>query len=840
MKLVNTAAADKLNNAIHFPWWMDRWAITGCVLLLWSAALTFTVYLGADVDASMIVLMICLGLVTLMVLLGWRALVQEAQESAVRTTTLLAEALRAEAEFVIISDAQFKLIYASEGLKRYIGDPQLLARGRWEDIMHALGSDDWAIMELQGALAAGKSRREQTQIYNRFGHSHDVSLEVFPLAAPKGVFVTRALLFNEQEASLQLQSVKKILYHFIDALPLPAMLSTPEKKFLHANRAFVDMIGADEYQEFYEETTDVFMDKGQQLATPDEPRRFISIRWRHRGGFNTERPTLSCIMSVDLRMPVVMTVALPPRQNDLAESSDPADIDRAMVEVWLNALEYAPIAIAFLDKQGAVTQSNKSFCALSHKQERHGWNIFDCIAGNYHDALRKEMTHIAKHHPKHPIPVDVAIRGDDTTALLYLSSMGVGHEGFVAHMVDITQQRKIEQRMVQSQKMQAVGQLAGGIAHDFNNLLTAMIGFCDLLLMRHVAGDPSFPDLMQIKQNANRAANLVRQLLAFSRKQTLQPEVVNVTDILADLSHLIHRLIGEHIHLDIVHGQKLGRIKADAVQLEQVIINLAVNARDAMVDGGNLNISTRHVTVNEKHPIDSSLQSASPEDDITPGDYICIEVQDSGQGMSRDVMDKIFDPFFTTKGMGEGTGLGLATVYGIVKQTGGYIYLKSEIGKGTTFSIFLPEIAEEEVATIIQQKVQDDERQGQDLSGVGTILIVEDETPVRMFSVRALKNKGYNVLEAEHGKKGLEVIEAHDGKIDVIVTDVMMPHMDGPTMVNEVRKTHPDMKVVFISGYGEDVFIKNYGEAREFHFLPKPYSLKQLAAKVKDVMDGGK
>jgi two-component system cell cycle sensor histidine kinase/response regulator CckA len=398
--------------------------------------------------------------------------------------------------------------------------------------------------------------------------------------------------------------------------------------------------------------------------------------------------------------------------------------------------------------------------------------------------------------------------------------------GFIAHFIDVTEQKNLEVQFAQSQKMQAVGQLAGGIAHDFNNLLTAMIGFSDLLLLRHRPGDQSFADIMQIKQNANRAANLVRQLLAFSRQQTLQPRQLVITDILAELSHLLARLIGENIELKMIHGRDLGLVKADQGQLEQVVINLAVNARDAMADGGALTIRTANVIVAE---------DKMHKGEIMPkGEYVVVEVEDSGCGIPQEILDRIFDPFFSTKEVGAGTGLGLSTVYGIVKQTGGFIFVDSVVGRGTIFSLFLPHFAGGAESGVpigeIEAPVQ------KDLSGIGNVLLVEDEDAVRAFGSRALRNKGYNVLEANSGEQALEVLRDSAEQIDLLITDVVMPKVDGPTLVKTVRESHPDLKVIFISGYTEDNFRQKLGEDEGIHFLPKPFSLKQLAAKVKEVM----
>jgi two-component system cell cycle sensor histidine kinase/response regulator CckA len=334
---------------------------------------------------------------------------------------------------------------------------------------------------------------------------------------------------------------------------------------------------------------------------------------------------------------------------------------------------------------------------------------------------------------------------------------------------------------------------------------------------------------MQIKQNANRAANLVRQLLAFSRQQTLQPRILNITDVLQELSHLLRRLIGENIELKVVHGRDLGLAKVDQGQLEQVIINLAVNARDAMSGGGTLTIRTANVT--------QTMSVRRGHETMPAGNYVLIEVSDTGIGIAKENLGRIFEPFFSTKEVGSGTGLGLSTVYGIVKQTGGFIFVESAEGSGAVFQIFLPR--HQPIEAALANRTESAEAPSvRDLTGAGTVLLVEDEAPVRIFGARALRNKGYTVLEATSGEAALELLAQTSEPIDLLITDVVMPKMDGPGLVREVRETHPEMKVIFISGYTEDSFREHLGADSNIHFLPKPFSLKQLATKVKEVISG--
>lgn len=490
-------------------------------------------------------------------------------------------------------------------------------------------------------------------------------------------------------------------------------------------------------------------------------------------------------------------------------------------------LDAAPIAIAIVERDASLKEFNQPLkLHPSGVRVRGGADILEIVVEEDREAL-KELIEFAYDGRPASVPLDVTYSGlPERVGQVYSTSIAKGDAKYaILYLVDTTQEKSFERQFVQAQKMQAVGQLAGGVAHDFNNLLTAIIGFCDLLLVRHDAGDQSFSDIIQIKQNANRAANLVRQLLAFSRQQTLRPKVLDVTDVLADLSSLIRRLIGETIELKVIHGRDLPAVKVDQGQLEQVIINLAVNARDAMSSGGRLEMRTQ--LVKQDDPL------VEKYDVLVPDTYILIEVEDTGCGIPESNLTKIFEPFFTTKEVGEGTGLGLATVYGIVKQTGGFVFVESEVGKGTKFLLLL-KAHESENETVDRESAPAD-APAQDLTGKGTILIVEDEDPVRMFARRALENKGYRVLEADSGEAGLDILNSTEGDIDLLITDVVMPNMDGPALVNEARKKRPDVPVIFISGYAEDMFRKDL-EAEEFQFLPKPFTLKDLAETVKEIL----
>jgi two-component system cell cycle sensor histidine kinase/response regulator CckA len=545
--------------------------------------------------------------------------------------------------------------------------------------------------------------------------------------------------------------------------------------------------------------------------------RFLSVRMLHRVAFSSDgAPGPSRTLVINR-----------------APGEEKGEDLRAAEVRFARFFNSTPMAIASVSDSGTILRSNAAFArlapaALKAAGGADGRLIYSGIVERDRPSLRDAIA-AAREGKGEIAPVDAALAGEgDRSARFFVSAVEPGGDDGASATVfalDTTEQRTLQENFAQSQKMQAIGQLAGGIAHDFNNVLTAIIGYSDLLLANHRPTDPSFQDIMQIKQNANRAAGLVRQLLAFSRRQTLRPQVLQLSDVLSELQMLLRRLVGETINLEVRHGRDLWLVKADLNQFEQVVVNLVVNARDAMPEGGKIFLRTRNVPAAEC--------AAFHEKSLVAGDYVLIEVEDTGHGIPANVRDKIFEPFFTTKEVGKGTGLGLSMVYGIVKQTGGSVFCESEVGKGATFRILLPRHIPSAADEPVKKEVA---RPAADLTGQGAILLVEDEDAVRAFASRALASRGYTVLEADSGLEALKVVDSVGGKIDLIVSDVIMPEMDGPSMFTELRRRGVMAKIIFVSGYADDAFAKNLPEGQEFIFLPKPFTLKQLIEAVKGAM----
>ena len=506
----------------------------------------------------------------------------------------------------------------------------------------------------------------------------------------------------------------------------------------------------------------------------------------------------------------------------------PAIGDSATAHVR-SLISLLPAGIALVGGDGRFVHMNDAFVRAAHVNSANpplypGDLVVREDKGALADAVRRFAAGAAH---SMDMTVRFAAAPDEAVSLSIAAARGLGEAAVMLSLRDAGEEGRLKRQVAQATKMQAVGQLAGGVAHDFNNILTAVIGHCDLMLMRHSPGDSDYDDIQQILLNSNRAAALTRQLLAFSRQQTLRPQLLQLPDVISEVSNLLKRLLGETVELVVSHGRNLGPVRADPGQLEQVVVNLAVNARDAMLaknpnGGGTLTIETLNVPAHEVRAMD--------EDVLPVGDYTALRVSDNGAGIPADVLAHIWEPFFTTKEVGKGTGLGLSTVYGIIKQSGGFIFAESPKGKGAVFTIYLPvHTAVEPAKPAAAPKL----KQG-DLWGSGTVLLVEDEAMVRAVAERALARQGYTVLTAENGDAALELLEKVD-KPDLLISDVVMPGMDGPTMVHQVRKRYPDLPILFMSGYAEEQLRKSI-DLDNVAFLPKPFSVLQLAEAARSVL----
>jgi two-component system, cell cycle sensor histidine kinase and response regulator CckA len=705
-----------------------------------------------------------------------------------------------------------------------------------------------AVFRLLKAAREGKRQQEEVRIAADGGHGRWLRMRVRPLGQSKrqAKYAVWSIADITRDRERQ-EDVFQELQHaieYLDHAPCGFFSVNPAGDLVYVNATLANWLDHDlaEIGSGGLKLTDIVSGDGASLLTsivavPGEVKTEVfDIDLRMRGGKTMPVRLYHKLAFGADGVPGASRTLVISRARD--ERSDP---QRAAEVRFMRFFDHTPMAIATVDRSGAVVRANARFAKLAQSLSPEGAaskSIFGAVNARDRNLLVAAINQAAEGQGDIP-PVEAMLDGaKERWGQFFVTAVEEDEretEAAIVYMLETTERRTLENQINQAQKMDTVGQLAGGIAHDFNNVLSAIMMANDFLLNAHKPTDPSFQDIMQIKQNATRAATLVRQLLAFSRRQTLRPQVLDLGDALSDLTMLLRRLIGEKVKLDLVHGRDLWPVKVDVSQFEQVIVNLAVNARDAMPDGGKLTVRTANVTSEEAGQLAYKGMPAA--------DYVRIDVTDTGTGIAPDIVDKIFEPFFSTKEVGKGTGLGLSTVYGIVKQTGGFVYVDSEPGKGTSFHIFLPrhhpeqEVAPEPHATNGTAKEAPVEPKPRtDLTGQGTILLVEDEEGLRSLNARGLRSRGYSVIEASNGIEAMEALEERDGAVDLVVSDVVMPEMDGPTLLKTMRGRNPDLKIIFVSGYAEDAFEKSLPENQQFAFLPKPFTLSQLVAAVKETM----
>ncbi|MDM8334827.1 ATP-binding protein [Wolbachia pipientis] len=631
-----------------------------------------------------------------------------------------------------------------------------------------------------------------------------LNLSLAPIARPHGYFVLKATQMNKEQVYEEL----------IEKHNIGTYIANAQGVILSVNKRFLDIFELKKLEKGSSINDFIFQSKYNNTAIGNEI-LFCTISCVPFKAY------MSTAMFCDKHHHNYIYGLITPVESNV--------IDYQLHPCFTNS----SIAIAQCDVNGNFVKKNTALIKLAGPDNN---SIFTLISNDYHMKIREYFSSNRINNAS----FDVQLNNNNNMKIHFNKFLHNRIMFILCYFVDNTEHKNLEIKLEHYQKMQAIGQLAGGIAHDFNNILTGIIGFCDLLLLQHSAGDPSFGDIIQIQQNAKRGSNLVKQLLAFSRRQTMQPKIIDVNSTIANLYEMIKRLIGENIKFTAYYGRDLGMVRADQGQLEQVIINLVINASAAMEKGGELTIRTFNKKIDSLNSTPKNMFSPDKEA-IEHGNYVVIEVIDTGCGMTSDTLQKVFDPFFSTKDITSGTGLGLSTVYGIIKQTEGYIYVASKVNHGSKFRISLPMVYISDENNREKDSKEIEEPLVNEVKGNGTILLIEDEDSVREFTTKALQRRGFDVIEASMGSKALEIISEKSLHIDLIITDVIMPEVSGPEIVKKALIYRPDIDVIFISGYAEDAFLKNYNiNIEDFYFLPKPFTLNELGNKVQSVLHKAK
>ncbi|MBB4141983.1 cell cycle histidine kinase CckA [Rhizobium rhizoryzae] len=775
---------------------------------------------------------------------------------------------------ILVTDERGRILYANAAYGRLTGATKAANAQSLEALLSKNKEATEALYRLTAALREGRESHEEFRLLKPLGrssgsgsgaHWYRLKARILKSANQKQPFDVWQLSDITAERDDQERFFRELqnAIDYLDHAPAGFFSAGKKGEIFYLNATLAEWLALDltKFAPGSMNITDIVAGEGMALIQSVQP-----------GAGQTRTETLD----LDLRrangqsLPVRLVHSVSSMRDGAPGESRTIVLDRprgegadgsASAMRFTRFFNNTPMAIASIGGDGKILRINAPFLRLfagvvSRDDVDRGVTL-DVII---HEGARADLMRAlaaAKDRQGDIAPIDCRHPGDEARHVRFYVNAVIDEsdeapeEVAIIYAVETTEQKALETQMAQTQKMNAVGTLAGGIAHDFNNVLTAILLSSDHLLLQARPSDASFADLMEIKRNANRAAVLVRQLLAFSRKQTMRPAVLNLTDVVGDLRMLVDRLIsGTNVKLDVQYGRDLWPVRTDLSQFEQVLINLCVNARDAMPSGGQIRIRTRNVSWDE---VGGFANARLPNED-----FVLVEVSDNGTGIPPEIMDKIFEPFFTTKEVGKGTGLGLSMVYGIVKQSGGYIYPESEVGVGTTFRVFLPRHIPEvqpvvpgatgsasgaaaeapPSAAVSEQAVSAASNENVDLTGnSAVVLLVEDEEAVRRGGKRMLETRGYTVHEAGSGTEALEIMEELEGKVDIVVSDVVMPEMDGPSLLRELRKSYPDLKFIFVSGYAEDAFAKNLPADAKFGFLPKPFSLKQLAVAVREMLD---
>ena len=814
-------------------------AIVGC-------AVAFMTLGRAQAQPYILALLALLAMVGLFMLFAFAAGIMRFAERAPEDP-IMRSITNGAFDGIAVTDAHGHVVYANAAYLTLTGATSVQEARPVERVFIGNPDVSEAVFRLLKAAREGKRQQEEVRVTVADGsHGRWLRMRVRPLGASKRE--AKSTVWSVADISRDRQHQEDVfqeLQHaieYLDHAPCGFFSVNPKGELVYVNATLANLLDHDlaEIGSGGLKLTDIVSGDGASLLTsivpiPGEVKTEVfDIDLKQRGGKTVPVRLYHKLAFGADGVPGASRTLVISRARD--ERSDP---QRAAEVRFMRFFDHTPMAIATVDLTGNVVRGNARFAKLAQTLSDSG-NVNKSILAALNERDRAQLL----------APIAQAGQGQGDIAPIELQLAGTKErwgqffvtavqeeereaEAAIVYMLETTERRALENQVNQAQKMDTIGQLAGGIAHDFNNVLSAIMMANDFLLNAHKPTDPSFQDIMQIKQNATRAATLVRQLLAFSRRQTLRPTVLNLGDALSDIDLLLKRLIGEKVKLEVIHGRDLWPVKVDISQFEQVIVNLTVNARDAMPDGGSLTMRTGNVSADQAEKLAYKGMPVA--------DYVEIAVTDTGTGIPADIVEKIFEPFFSTKDVGKGTGLGLSTVYGIVKQTGGFVYVDSKEGQGTTFRIFLPRHHQDKeaapdpaIAAAIAAK--EAAKPKADLTGQGTILLVEDEEGLRSLNARGLRSRGYTVVEASNGIEAIEMFEEHNGAIDLVVSDVVMPEMDGPTLLKEMRARNAVLKIIFVSGYAEEAFEKSLPENQQFAFLAKPFALSALIEKVKDTM----
>lgn len=751
---------------------------------------------------------------------------------AAGSSSLAASAFEAMADPVLITDARGRAVWANAAYRRLARDAAGLGAAMGPPTPDRVwaGTGGGAIYRLTRAAHASGQARETLPALRTGSSAVVYGAEVSPLADGGAVWRFAQERGEGPETGAEVPD-------WASRAPVGLFLADGEGRVLAANTTLRDWLGVDGDAAL--KIRDMFLgDTAKSFAKSRGSEGPVRIDARLAGREGVETPVVLALEWDNARPPRARAVVY-----GLSVTGAPPGLAQAMAahqdkpgRTFDDMFASAPFGVVRLDQPdpdtAQIEDANPAMLQFSGGAAIPGARFADLF--DWTEDLRQGDV-FATALAGRGEPAEARLKAGDKPREVHLFFAAARGCKRVGYIVDITALKDLERQFAHAAKMQAVGQLAGGVAHDFNNMLTAIRLNTDELLGRHPVGDPSYPELQQINSTVARAAGLVKKLLAFSRKQTFRVTTLDITDTLSDVSVLLRQILEESVRLEFKHGRDLPLIRADKTQLENAIMNLATNARDAMKTkgGGTLTITTETVDSEDVR------RAGAPEP--KEGGWAVIHVRDEGTGMDEATRSKIFEPFFTTKEAGQGTGLGLATVYGIVKQSGGFLFVKSKPGQGTTFSIYLPAhvpSANEEKEIEQEKAAKTVERKPADLAGRGRILLVEDEAPVRTIAAKTLVKRGYEVVEAEDGEEALEILEENPESFDLIISDVVMPGLDGPGLLEKGRQYLGDARIVFISGYAEEEFSHTLSKDLDISFLPKPFTLPQLAERVKEMLGG--